>query len=513
MIVNPYSYDAQALIGPNTGMNLSFNVLKAMMVEGDVPITDVASDGDSIGCVYDQTINALILRQGTSGARPVLGSDGTRNSFATFDGTNDFLPVLTSLSFFNTFWQAVPKGTFLIWFKMNGGDGVTQFIIGNTNLTTVAGLQIFRANTNKILCRGGDGTLRWTVTSTDDITTADGWVGLICSINGTGASAGRLILMDSSGTIFNDQTFSVAAGSTVNAQSNIFIGARNDSTLFLNGSISSIIVENFPVTDSLIDQFKAHNPARVSGEFEPIAQWLLDMNNPAYIFSDTSGASTAVNNDPVRIVRNSIIGNFNTTPAHGALRRQLTNLISTATSPTFKTNILNGRSALLFDGSNDNLTSTDAPTEMFEERGGKHTSFYVVQNLDATFGSHILMGETYIVVTGSGYTTGGLTSPYWVHHVSPSGSGISGEFGGGDTPKIIAVVRNGSSWSGWNGDKVKTTNTNSSPMYYTNMGANFSSLPDWDYDGYMFYFKKYNGVMTDAQVEAEIDRLKAEYGL
>jgi hypothetical protein len=29
----------------------------------------------------------------------------------------------------------------------------------------------------------------------------------------------------------------------------------------------------------------------------------------------------------------------------------------------------------------------------------------------------------------------------------------------------------------------------------------------------MFYFSKYNGVMSDAQVESEIDRLNAKFGL
>lgn len=528
-IINPYAHDAQALIGPNTGSVLATHHLKTMMQEGPVPVTDVAADGDPVSLIYDQTINSLIARQETDANRPVLGSDGTRNSFLTFDGTNDNLIVLSSISFFNVFWQAVPKGTILIWFKMNGGDGTSQFLMSNTDLITDAGLQIFRSNVgNTIIVRGGDGDavsggtdLSWTYTSTETVTVASGWRGLIVSINGTGASAGRFILMNSSGTILEDATFAVLAGTTVNAQSDLYIGARADAggspDVFLNGSISTIIVENFPVSDSLIEQFRNYNPARITTEFTPILQSLNDMNNTAFMFSNTAGTTPAVNNDPVRVIRNTVVGNFNITVSGSALRRQLFNTVSSATSPVLKTNVLNGKSALLFDGVDDNLNFL---VPFFEEKGGKWTAFFVVQNLDATFGSHFLRGSNpthgnYFVVTGSSYV-GGLSSPYAVIHPNPAGTQIGVELKnlGVDDAKVMAFRRNGSALAGWNGDKVKATDTSSSPFSIQNMGIGFATLgTDWNADGYVFYMSKYNGVMTDTQVEAEIDRLNFEYGL
>lgn len=518
MIINPYSFDANTLIGPNTGLNLATHHLTTMMQEGDIPVTAVTADSDPVGTIYDQTINGLILRQPTAADRPILGSDGTRTSYLRFDGTSDRISILTSISFFNTFWQAVPKGTILIWFKMNGGDGASQQIIGCIgSATTNPGMQILRANTNKIVARGGDGTLRWTVTSTDDITTADGWVGMIVSINGVGASAGRFILMDSGGTIFNDQTFTVAAGSVVNANHDLYIGSRAANDLYFNGDLSALIVENFPVSDPLIEQFRNYNPARITTEFTPIAQWLLDMNNSAFIFSDVSLTTPVVADDIVRGMRQQIIGNFNITPAFGALRRQMTSAAS-GTSAQYKTNIINGKSALLFT-SGDNYTVTGVPTEIFEERGGKWTFFAVVSNTDTTFGSHIFSGNNYVVLTGSGYageTPPTTVNPYAVVHPDPVGTSVhtNTKGAGVDGFKVMAFRRDLTNLAAWNGNKTKTTSTSSSRFSVTEMGSAHPGVGnDWNMTGYIAYFKKFNGVMTDAEVEAEIDRLNAEYGL
>lgn len=521
--INPYAFDTNDLIGPNTTLNLSFDLTKSMLVEGDLPVTEVASDGDSVGCVYDQTINGLILRQGTSANRPVYGSDGTRNNFLTFDGTNDSLPILTSLSFFNTLWQAVPKGSILMWFKMNGGDNVSQFIFNNTDIAVAgndAGFQIIRGSTNLLAARAtsdfsGAG-LKWTYATTATVTVASGWRGMIVSVNGTGASAGRFILMDSAGTILEDNTFSVTAGATVNAQTNAVIGIRANANDFpFNGSISSIIVENFPVTDKLIDQFKNHNPPRnTTSEFTPLLQYLMDMNNSAFIFSDAAGSIPATNGDTVRVIRSSVIGNFNLIGGAGSLRRIWASA-SAGTSAIYRTNQINGHATIEFDGTDDNYTMTAVSGTFFEELAGKNTLFIVMKNDDAVFGSHPFSGNNYITLTGSTYRAPGL-SPDSVIHPDPAGTqtGQICENTGVDDYKIIAYRRNGSTLNAWNADKLKATDTSSSRLSFTNMGVAHPSLaPDWNMDGHIAYVAKYNGVMTDAEVEAEIDRLKARFGL
>jgi hypothetical protein len=494
-----------------------------MLVEGDLPITDVAADGDAVGCVYDQTMNGLILRQSTSTNRPILGSDGTRNNFLTFDGTNDNLPILTSLSFFNTLWQAVPKGSILMWFKMNGGDGVSQFIFNNTDIAVAAsdaGFQIIRGNGNLLTARAasdysGSG-LKWVYSTTATVTVASGWRGMIVSVNGTGASAGRFILMDSSGTILEDGTFAVSAGATVNAQTNAVIGRRANANDFpFNGSISAIIVENFPVTDKLIDQFRNHNPSRnTTSEFKPHLQYLLDMNNSVFIYSDAAGSIQATNGDAVRVIRSSVIGNFNLVGGTGSLRRIWASA-SSGVSAIYRTNQLNGNATLEFDGSNDNYTMTGVAGTFFEELAGKNTFFIVMKNDDAVNGSHAFSGDNYIGLTGSTYSAPG-SSPYFVVHPNPVGTqtGQTCENTGVDDYKIFAYRRNGSTLNAWNALKTKATDTSSSQISFTSMGAAHSShAPDWHMDGHIAYVSKYNGVMTDTQVEEEIDRLKARFGL
>lgn len=516
-LINPYVHDAQALIGPNTGLNLATHHLTTMLREGAIPITAVTANGHTVGCIYDQTINGLIARSITNTAAPILGSDGTRTSYLTFDGVDNKMEILTSISFLNTFWYTVPKGTVLMWFKMNGGNGTSQQIFGNMSATNVAGLQILRANTNKITARAGDGTVRWTYTSTSDVTTTQGWVGLIVSVNGVGASAGRFILMNSAGVIFEDATFSVTAGSVTNSPNNAIIGMRPvNLDLFANMSLSNIIIENFPVSDSLIEQFRNYNPPRLTTEFKPIVQWLFDMDNNAFIYSNSAGNVPVVNNDVVRVMRSSTIGNLNNTPGHqaGALRRQFEST-SDATSAIYKTNVLNGHAVIEFDGTDDNYSCAVMPTEMFEERGGKNTLFIVVKNDDPNFGSHIFSGSNYIVLTGSSYV-GGFTAPYFVVHTPTVGEQAASECEnlGVDDWKIIVYRRNGTAMDSWNGDKVKSSDTASDLFKVTEMGANFSGLPaDWRLDGQVAYVKKYNGILTDAEVEAEIDELKARFGL
>lgn len=520
-IVNPYAFDVNNLIGPNTGLHLDFGNLAAMLVEGDIPVTQVSTDGNSVGCIYDQSVNGLILRNSTSGERPVLGSDGTRNSFITFDGTNDRIPILSSLSFFNTFWQTVPKGTMLFWIKFNGGDGSAQRIIDNNDGTTTnPGMQIFKDASNKIVARAGDGTIRWTVTSSTSITVASGWTGVIVSVNGVGSggsAAGRLILINSSGTVLESTSFDVAAGTAVNAQTNFMLGSRlNTPNLFLNASISCIICENFPVSDSLINQFKIYNPPRSTTEFAPIVQYLFDMNNNAYIFRNDAGTILCNDGDPVRVVRSNITGNFNTIGGFGALRRNIFNLVGDSVVPTFQTNVLNGKSALLFDGVDDELNFLST---CFEELGGKWTFFLVVENLDSTFGSHFLSGNNYVVVTGSAYSGASpptTVNPYAVVHPNPAGTQVHTNLinPGTDGPRVMAFRRDRSNLAAWNGAKTKTTSTSSSLFSINNMGeAHSGPGADWNAHGYVFYFKKYNGVMSDSAVEAEIDRLNSEYGL
>jgi hypothetical protein len=508
-IIDPYTH-GDGLIGPNTGLNLATHKLKSMMVEHSIGLTEVASDGDAVGLMYDQTVNGMILRQDTAANRPILGSDGTRNSYLTFDGTNDNLPILSSLSFFNALHDVVPRGTILIWFKVNGGDGTDMMITTNTNLTTDPGFSILRTSTNVLRVRAGDGTIRWTYTTAATVVAADGWRGLIVSINGTGASAGRFILMNSAGTILEDQTFAVAAGAIINAVGITYIGARDAAGtlgLFFNGSISALIAVNFPVSDKLIDEFRNYNPVKDTTDFAPITQWTIDINNGIYLFNDALGTVQASANDPIRIIRNSIIGNFTTTFAFGALRRLMLSS-SSGVSPILRANILNGFPALEFDGTDDDI---DFLHGFFDENGGKWTAFFVTENQDAALGSHLMRGNGYLRQTAAAFGTARVQ--LFVDGLATNLT-ITLKNSGSNGPKVFAIRRSGSAFAGWNGDKTKTTQTSSARFSIDDMGLRHASAgAGWEFDGYMFYFSKYIGVMSDAQVESEIDRLNAKFAL
>jgi hypothetical protein len=338
---------------------------------------------------------------------------------------------------------------------------------------------------------------------------------MMVSVNGTGASAGRLVLMDSSGTIFNDQTFTVSAGTAVNSEFNMLIGARPTSSvnrdIFLNGAISSIIVENFPITDALIDQFKLHNPVRTSEEFTPIVQYLMDPDNNQLFFNNSAGTVVCSDGEVVRVARGQIAGNLST--VYSSLRRQWASA-SDATSPLYQTNVINGHAALQFDGVDDNLSLTGMPTIMFEEQGGKNTFFIVLSNNDNSLGSQFLSGNNYMTLTGKDYPTGSLTKPYFVVHTNVVGDQTAGEGvpAGVDGWQIIAYRRDGITMDSWNTDGVKSAaDTATAAFWVENMGTPFTV--GWEFNGYMAYMIKYNGLLTDTEVEDKIDELKQRFGL
>jgi hypothetical protein len=501
----------------STVLNFSPSVLSSLAKAGSssLPTAEVTTNGEAIQLVYDLSTNSRAATQLSANLQPLLGSDGTRNSYLTFDGTNDYMTFAGTQKFFNNFHSTNPRFCWYGWIKFNGGDGVTQRLYESVDgVTSNVGIQFLRANTNKILiraCRGVLADFVWTVTSATSVLAATGWVAYTLSINGTGTNTGEFRLYNSSGTLLETTLFNVAAtGTSADATTSLIWGSRLTPDLYANASFSDFKIRNKAITAGNISELLTKmNPVRRADNFTPWKHFVIDFNNSDYIFSNTGGTVEAVNNDPIRMIRNNMSGNF------GDLMRNLTTT-SSGTSPLWKTNILNGLACAQWDGTDDNF---DFENTLFGEQGGKWTMFFVMRNDDATFGSHLMSGNNYVVLTGSGYSGASpptTINPYSVVHPDPAGTQIhtNTKGAGVDGFKVIAFRRNLSVLDGWNGDKTKSSSTSNSRFSITDMGVALAAIgSDWNLHGYVAYIAVYKGVLTDAQVESIIDKLNTRTGL
>lgn len=497
--------------------NFTPSVMSALAKDGGtgIPTADVTVNGDAVQLAYDLSSNTRFLNQPTADFRPLFGGDATRNSFITLDGVNDYMTFGGTQKFFNNFHSTAPSFCWYGWIKVNGGDGTTQRIFDSTDgATTNIGIQFLRPSTNKITiraCRGVFNDFVWTVTSATSVLAATGWVAYTLSITGTGTNTGEFRLYNSSLTLLETTLFNVAAtGTASNATTSLVLGSRLTPDLFANASFSDFRIRNVPLTSAFIAELlNKMNPARRTNNFTPYRHVYIDFNNSDYIFSNTPPTTPAINNDPIRYIRNNIQGNF------GGLARDLTSA-SSGTSPTWQTNIINGFACAQWDGIDDNF---DLETTLFGEQGGKWTMFFVMRNDDATYGSHFMSGNNYIVLTGSNYAGANpptTTNPYSVLHPDPVGTQVSTNTKnpGIDDFKVIAYRRNLATLDAWNGNKTKSTDTSNSRMSLIDMGVNHAGPGvNFHMQGYVAYLDVYRGLLSDAQVEHIIDLINTRFGL
>jgi hypothetical protein len=477
-----------------------------------VPLTPVTADGQTVGCIYDISNNAMIARNVISNGLPVLGSDATRNSYLQFDGTNDRLVVQVGTSAFSPMNGSNPVYSLMFWVKFNGGDAAFQRVLStNDGGGTNTGFDVTRDSGNKLIFRvtTSAGTL-YSVTSTTNVNVAAGWIGVVVTVNGAGTNAGTLYLYNSSGTLIETTQFNTASSSGAAHNSSLYLAGRPAGIQWFNGCMSNIYMINTVATSTEIANYIASNEPQNDVEFTPVVHTLYDMNDNNFIFSDAGGTTPVTNNDEVRYIKNNDVSNF------GYLGRGLTG--GSGTSPVWKTNTANGRATIEYT-SGKNLTFERT---FFEELGGKATVFFVVKNTDATFGSHIVSGDNlsvtgdYVVVTGSSYASGSLPNPYAVLHPNPSGgTAISTELKnpGVDDYKVFAFSRNGENLAAYNGLYEKNTSTSSNPFSASVMGRDNFASSDWDMTGNIAYVKKYSGILTDAQIRYIIWQLNLMFNL
>jgi hypothetical protein len=173
--------------------------------------------------------------------------------------------------------------------------------------------------------------------------------------------------------------------------------------------------------------------------------------------------------------------------------------------PIYTSSALNSLGILDFDGTNDNF---DFPSPIT----GDHTLLWVVKNDDAVNGSHILYGQNYLPLTGSGYSgNSSYSGEYFVPHPSGTATGGIRVKNQSNAYNVIAMKLTGTEWSSMNGlcQSVKASSANA--FSWTKIGKEY--LAGWQLDGKLGRFIYYSGALTDKQLQDLIISLNTTYAV
>lgn len=523
-VTNPNSLQASCVVTVDVAyvFRLRFWKLKTMLQEqySGTPVTDVNSDGESIGTIYDYGRAAYVGGTNTS-ARPTLGSDATQANWVSFGSAGGF--VFSQKAYFAGFNAVTPVYSVLMKVKITGGNLTNRpfFLNLGANGTVTASTDIglhWRLSSNnrfRIFSYKANATNIYDYSPATTFTSADGWITFIVTINGTGASAGTIRIKNESGSVDLTETFTVNAGVASVPTDALRIGS------FANFAFGSEIqVLNRVVTSGEITAFKSYNPARDTN-FDWIRTHDFNPQNVSYFYSDTGGTTQAVNNDGVALAL------FDNPTLFGDYKKEW-NQSNSSWRPALK---IPGGSALNYcdwDGTDDTFTvnsGTTLASGLSPEMFGRRATFVIAQNDDVALGSHFLsridLGDKeYLVQTGSGYTSGIGSGPYAVLHFDPNFNYSVGDTDyAGETDNQIffwALTRNNDTFGIW-GKRASAsahyTTAAGQNLNFTYMGANGNSDASWYLDGRVYRVTEYSGVIPDAVIIRKRSWARTYYGI
>ena len=462
------------------------------------PITDVSIATDPVGIFYDKSrgLEAIAVSDAT---RPTLSNDASRKSFITFNGTSQRLRIANTQKYLKPIHAAGSNAyCFMTWVKINAADGVLVLIADNSEYSTTgnSGFSLYVNTSNQLVYKvnyssGGNYKINKTTTAT--IKSSDGHVPVIIYSEGNGANKFHIQI----GNNTEELATVNAVGSTNDCFTNLNLGCNSNETTFGSISLGTFFMMNRIPTVQEISDFKLYNRVPdTTNWFAPKKKF--DFNDSSFGFADTGETTPITNNTAFRVWRSSLTSPF------GDMNRKITTAAA-GTSAVWKTSQQNGKAALDYDGVDDNSLASEA---FLSGRGGRYTVKIIFKNDDSVNGSHLMQDSDYLTQTGSTYASG----TYFTAHA------VGGESGGQQTPKnggegvnIIYIRRDGPTFSTWNGNKTKVTNTINGLMRFADIGN--ASIVGWEKDGLDFKVEEWAGLLTDAYIEADIDAENAAYNI
>lgn len=289
-------------------------------------------------------------------------------------------------------------------------------------------------------------------------------------------------------------TFAQASGGT-RPNYELGIGCRNKATpdQFITGTISYFAVGNSTapaLVKSVLDSvtpsiFPSVTPATLYGDY--------DFNDLSKMWQDAAKTIQATTSSPVRVI----------SPQAGSAQGDLVAL-SDAERATSSTWVLNGKNVLYFNGSN----SYDLPLQIT----GDSTLFFVSKNDDSVNGSHLIYGQNYVPITGSGYSgNASQGGEYFIPHTQSVAVGGIRVTNQSNAYNVMSFKIVGQEWTSVNSIIQSKKVSTSSPYYWSKIGKGF--LANWDFDGKHARIIIYSGILTDKQQQDIILSLKTQYGI
>jgi hypothetical protein len=472
-------------------------------------VTDVTTDGQNIGTLYETGKGMVYLASGTL---PTLDNDNGFSTLIKFGAGASGLISQRSDNYWRPLHGVTPGYCVrFVWRFDAGSDGLQRRMIYNNALSgstaTDAGLHIRKTTGDKIqlICyKKVSGQQVYSYTTTQGVNVASGVIWVTVNINGTGASAGSINIKTESGVDVTE-TFTVSAGADVTPS-----GGMMNIAIDPLQSVGAVQIMPRIATAGEITAWKTYNPARHSTEFL-IKNRDFNPSIEANVFSNSAGTTPITDGGNMRYTKDAAISPF------GALPEWIST--SDGVAPLWTQNA--GKSYALYDGTKNIIPSSVAGVTdrdaLTPEGCGKFTLFIIASNTDVTNGSHFLAGDdnsdVYMVQTGENYV-GGAPSPYMVIHPN---SGFATNFG--DIPafagdNIYILIRNKANIKQANRDVTTfQETTNQDPFAVKQIGRTANGLTAWSHAGKNYRVIKYSGVMSEARALAIRAELKTFYGI
>lgn len=293
-------------------------------------------------------------------------------------------------------------------------------------------------------------------------------------------------------------TFAQGAGQTAPSYPLSF-GRRNKTTpdSYTKGVLSYMYIGNASAPAMINAVLDSVTPSIFPAEPPLTLQSDWDLNVNAKMWQDVSKTVAVTNGNPVRVVEaNAGSGDLVAT--------------SDPNRATFGTAVINSLGALNFAGDGDSYA---LPSTINSE----HLLIWVFQNLDNTNGSHIVYGQNYVPVTGTGYVGNpALGGAYFTPHPSGTAAGgvrLKNTAGGFNIIAMKAKLVSGTTfeWTCVNGYLQANKDTKNAPFNWTEIGREY--LAGWAMHGPLARLLHYSGVGSDKDLQDLMISLATTYAL
>jgi len=207
----------------------------------------------------------------------------------------------------------------------------------------------------------------------------------------------------------------------------------------------------------------------------------FDFSDLNYAFTDAAKTTKVASDaDPIRAVSDKFAVSAGLLAASDAVR------------PLWKTNIQNSLACGLWNGTDSNMDET-------KWVAGDFTAFYVVKNLDVTYGSHVATPDNYLVITGTSYDA---DPRFVVHPVGGLDSAAVSLINGGEW-NVLEIVRSGSSYQLFCNGIAGTLTTSTNEFLPDAVGEDNIAGTDWWAEMYLGERVRYSAAL-DARTRASI---------